>query len=127
MSDKEKEKPLRNPNRARDHLANERTYLAWIRTAVSLMGFGILIVKLRFDPLGATRGHGWELGLMFAVAGIVVTIGANRHYFQGLRAIEADTFQPASQWITACTALIALVGVGVLIYLFTSPAAPVLP
>ena len=36
MSDIEKEKPFRNPNRARDHLANERTYLAWIRTAVSL-------------------------------------------------------------------------------------------
>jgi len=116
-----------NPNRARDHLANERTYLAWIRTAVSLMGFGILIVKLRFDPLGAGRGHGWELGLVFAVAGIVMTVGANRHYFQGLRNIEADTFQPASQWITACTFLIALVGVGVLIYLFTSPAAPALP
>ena len=31
----------------RDHAANERTYLAWIRTALALMGFGLLIE--RFD------------------------------------------------------------------------------
>ena len=33
---------------ASDHLANERTFLAWFRTAISLLGFGILIAKLRF-------------------------------------------------------------------------------
>lgn len=117
----------KNPNRARDHLANERTYLAWIRTAVSLMGFGILIVKLRFDPSGGPRGHGWELGLVFAVAGLIMTLSANRHYFQGLRAIESDTFEPARHWIIACSALVCIVGLGILVYLFTSPAAPVLP
>jgi len=127
MSDTTKEKPLRNPNRARDHLANERTYLSWIRTAVSLMGFGILIVKLRFDPSGGPRGHGWELGLIFAVAGIVMTVGANRRYFQGLRAIEEDAFEPARHWVTACTTLVAIVGLGVLLYLFATPAAPQFP
>lgn len=30
---------------AADHLANERTFLAWIRTSVALMGFGFVIVK----------------------------------------------------------------------------------
>lgn len=28
-----------------DHLANERTFLAWIRTSVGLMGFGFVVVK----------------------------------------------------------------------------------
>ena len=37
----------RNPNRIRDHLANERTYLAWMRSAISLLGFGVLIVRIR--------------------------------------------------------------------------------
>jgi putative membrane protein len=32
----------------RDHLANERTYLAWIRTGIATMGFGVVIAKLRF-------------------------------------------------------------------------------
>ena len=28
-----------------DHLANERTFLAWIRTAIGIMGFGFVVVK----------------------------------------------------------------------------------
>ncbi len=34
-----------SPNSIRDHLANERTFLAWIRTSIALMGFGFVIVK----------------------------------------------------------------------------------
>lgn len=31
--------------RTREHLANERTFLAWIRTSISLIGLGFVIVK----------------------------------------------------------------------------------
>lgn len=31
---------------ARDHLANERTFLAWVRTALAVVGLGVLIGKL---------------------------------------------------------------------------------
>lgn len=31
--------------RASDHLANERTFLAWIRTSIGIIGFGFLVVK----------------------------------------------------------------------------------
>lgn len=31
---------------ARDHLANERTFLAWIRTALAVIGLGVLLGKL---------------------------------------------------------------------------------
>src|ERR1700689_5438043 len=34
--------------RVRDHLANERTYLAWTRTGVAIMGFGVVIARLRY-------------------------------------------------------------------------------
>lgn len=30
---------------AKDHLANERTFLAWIRTSIGLMAFGFVIEK----------------------------------------------------------------------------------
>ena len=30
-----------NPNRARDHLANERTFLAWVRTGIATIIFRI--------------------------------------------------------------------------------------
>ncbi len=28
-----------------DHLANERTYLAWVRTSIGIMAFGFVVVK----------------------------------------------------------------------------------
>ena len=32
-------------NNASDHLANERTFLAWIRTSIGIMAFGFVVVK----------------------------------------------------------------------------------
>lgn len=34
---------------ARDHLANERTFLAWVRTALGLVGLGVLLERLGAD------------------------------------------------------------------------------
>jgi uncharacterized membrane protein YidH (DUF202 family) len=30
---------------ASDHLANERTFLAWVRTSIGIMAFGFVVVK----------------------------------------------------------------------------------
>ncbi len=40
-------------DRFNDHAANERTYLAWVRTVLAIAGFGILIDRIA--PTGATR------------------------------------------------------------------------
>ena len=37
-----------------DHAANERTFLAWVRSAVAIMGFGFLVEK--FDLFVKTAG-----------------------------------------------------------------------
>lgn len=37
-----------NPNRVRDHLANERTYLSWMRMAIALLGVGVIVVRYEF-------------------------------------------------------------------------------
>ncbi|OYV75664.1 MAG: hypothetical protein B7Z66_11940 [Chromatiales bacterium 21-64-14] len=46
----------------RGHAANERTYLAWIRTAVALMAFGFVIEKFDLFVRFITRGHGGSQG-----------------------------------------------------------------
>ena len=38
-------KPGKENTRAREHLANERTLLAWIRTAIALMGLGFVVAR----------------------------------------------------------------------------------
>jgi len=43
-------------NRLSTWLANERTWLAWVRTAVSLIGFGIVILKLDDDVITQILG-----------------------------------------------------------------------
>ncbi|MER5916344.1 DUF202 domain-containing protein [Streptomyces sp. NPDC001982] len=42
-----------DPSHARDHLANERTYLAWLRTSANVMALGLAVAK--FIEYGHTR------------------------------------------------------------------------
>jgi putative membrane protein len=115
-----------NPNRTRDHLANERTYLSWIRTAVALLGFGVVIVRLRYllPPGVATHGHGWQLGLLMAVVGVLLVLLATAHYFHVRHAIEVDSYEPSGRWIIACSFVITLIGAGVILYLYNSSGLP---
>jgi putative membrane protein len=40
-----------------DHAANERTFLAWVRTAIAIMAFGFLVEKFDlFVEMAGTRG-----------------------------------------------------------------------
>ncbi|RYZ32693.1 MAG: DUF202 domain-containing protein [Propionibacteriaceae bacterium] len=58
----------------RDLLANERTYLAWLRTAVSLMVVGLAVARL-LDP-----GHRGPLvaGILLIAVGAVGVVYATR-------------------------------------------------
>nr|WP_233219786.1 DUF202 domain-containing protein [Pleurocapsa sp. CCALA 161] len=78
-----KKSQRRSSSRVRDHLANERTYLAWMRTAIALMGFGVVIVRLRLlnPPTTNTPGSSWKLGLIFSLVGLATVILSTYHYF----------------------------------------------
>lgn len=120
--------PPSNPNRVRDHLANERTFLAWIRTAVALMGFGVLIVRLRYllPPDMQERRHGWELGLLFALVGLLAVLLSTAEYFAVRKAIETDSYEPKARWILLLSLAISLIGAGVIYYLLVAaPPGPV--
>lgn len=121
-----KEKTRRpNPSRVRDHLANERTYLAWMRTAISLMGFGVVIVRLRVfhPPLLPTPGNGWKLGLLFSVVGLLTVLLSTKHYFGVRHDIDYDTYEPTDRWVILFSLAIALLGAGVIYYIFTVPSS----
>jgi putative membrane protein len=114
----------RNPNRIRDHLANERTYLSWMRSAIALMGFGVLIVRLRIlrPPLAPQPpGNGWKLGLAFAIVGLLAVLLSTQHYFAVRDDIEEDTYEPPDRWVILSSLAVSLLGVGVIYYVFTVP------
>jgi putative membrane protein len=117
----------RSSSRVRDHLANERTYLAWMRTAIALMGFGVVIVRLRFfkPPAITTPGNGWKLGLIFSLVGLATVILSTYHYFAVRRDIDEDRYQPPDRWVLIFSLTITLLGAGVIYYVFTLPLNPI--
>ena len=54
-------------DRFQEHAANERTFLSWVRTAVAVAGFGLLIEKLPSGPGGGATTGTALLGLSAAL------------------------------------------------------------
>lgn len=121
-----KQQGRRNPSRVRDHLANERTYLAWIRTAIALMGFGVVIVRLRHfqPPLVPHPGTGWKLGLVFSLVGLLTVLLSTHHYFAVRHDIDADTYEPPDRWVILFSLALTFLGAGVIYFVFTAPLNP---
>jgi putative membrane protein len=114
----------RNSDRVRDHLANERTYLAWMRSAIALMGFGVLIVRLRIlrPPIAPQPpGNGWKLGLVFSIVGLVTVLLSTQHYFSVRHDIDEDEYEPGDRWVILFSLALLLLGAGVIYYVFTIP------
>jgi putative membrane protein len=118
-------KPV-NPNRTRDHLANERTYLAWMRSAIALTGLGVVIVRLRIlrPPIAPQPpGAGWKLGLAFSIVGLLGILFSVQHYFSVRNSIESDTYNPPDREVILSGLVILLLAIGVIYYVFTVPLA----
>jgi len=60
-------------NRFQEHAANERTFLAWIRTGVAIAGFGILVEKLP-----ATSNSTWTGLALVAMSATLVVLSTLR-------------------------------------------------
>jgi putative membrane protein len=113
----------RRSDRVRDHLANERTYLAWMRSAIALMGFGIVIVRIRMfqPPMMPSTGISWKLGLAFAVVGLLTVWLSTQHYFGVRRDIDEDTYEPGDRWVMLFSLAVLLLGAGIIYYVFATP------
>jgi putative membrane protein len=98
-----------------------------MRTAISLMGFGVVIVRLRFfkPPATTTPGNGWKLGLIFSLVGLATVILSTYHYFAVRRDIDEDTYEPPDRWVLIFSLTITLLGAGVVYYVFTLPLNPI--
>ncbi len=120
---------MRNPNRIRDHLANERTFLAWMRSGIALLGFGVLIVRIRLlrPPLAPQPpGNGWRLGLAFPLVGLLMVVLSAFHYFGVRNDIEDDTYDPPDRWVLLATLVLLALGSCVVYYVFQVPFDPAL-
>ncbi|MCZ2830116.1 DUF202 domain-containing protein [Modestobacter sp. VKM Ac-2986] len=90
-------------------LANERTLLAWLRTALALVAGGVAMTQ--FVPeLGVPAG-GPAVSVALVLAGGVTAVAGHRRYRRNERAIAADEPLPvstAAAWVTGLVALLAV-------------------
>jgi len=122
-----------DPNRARDHLANERTFLAWVRTGVAIVVFGFAIgrfaVAIReFAPTRGSASRTPELSVEFGtiamIAGVLLTLAGLLRYHRTRAQLESGKFEPAGFVIDMVGILAALFGLalaGYLVYIERLP------
>jgi putative membrane protein len=89
-------------------LANERTYLAYLRTALACYAGGLSAVQ--FLDLGPDRWPARIIGVVLVTAGIVVTAGAFRRWQQNLTAMRRGSPLPVTRLPLMLGATIAMVG-----------------
>jgi putative membrane protein len=98
-------------SRARTHLANERTFLAWLRTGLSLLAVGM--AAARFLPLDLVPGVPYVtlFSILLVLSGTAMVIfGANR-YIAANREIEAGALAPAIAPIVVIALVVAVLGI----------------
>ena len=110
-------------SRLREHLANERTFLAWLRTSISLIGFGLAIARfsLFLRQLQTTTAHqtlknnsifnSENLGLCLVIVGIIVIALAAWRYNRVFRQIERADYRPSRVFIWFLSIIVMLLGV----------------
>lgn len=95
---------------AREHLANERTLLAWVRTGVSLISFGLVV-----ERIGAQIGSAGASGLFgigLAVLGCISLVMGTVQFLRSRRGIATNSFVPAAAaYLVVVAGSLALAGV----------------
>ena len=86
--------------RFNDHAANERTFLAWVRTAIAVVGFGIAGARL-----GGTEPVPWADVLVLGSGALVVALAYLRMLIVRRR---IDSQDAATDEATPADALLAL-------------------
>jgi len=114
-----------------DHAANERTFLAWVRTAIAVMAFGFLIE--RFDLIVAAMaprlkpeslntpnsGFANAAGFAFILLGVAMIGVAAIRFFRIAKEIERDEAvrSSGSLFDLVLASLLSLLGLSLLLYL----------
>lgn len=106
----------------RDHLANERTMLAWVRTSITIIGLGFLVGRLLAGPGAA--GAGLALAIFLVLVGTAAAMLGLRRFSIVEAQIDQDAYRPSFRVHALLTAAIALAGVSIVVYLLLWPAGP---
>jgi putative membrane protein len=122
-----------------DHAANERTFLAWIRTGIAVIAFGFVVEKFNLfmivlvstlSPEAAsrlwidrlTKPFGRYDGIALVVVGVGVIFVAALRFYRTAKLIDDPEPRPAldTRVELAFSAILALLTTGLCVYLVLS-------
>lgn len=120
-----------SPYKPNDHLANERTYLAWVRTGIGIMAFGFVVVKfsLFVKQIGLvlqtkihTPSHGYSsiIGVILVVLGAMSILFSFWQYRKTEQQLKTGKYEPTTVLTTILTGVILLISVLLIAYLLQS-------
>ena len=126
MDENRKHEEVQDP---RVHMAGERTLLAWIRTGLSMMGFGFVIARfgMFLRELAATTasarppsvGLSLWIGAAIVILGVAVNLAAAMQHARFLRRLsQGKPYQPSSWSLGLIVSIaLAMLGIGMTAYL----------
>lgn len=111
---------------ANDHLANERTFLAWIRTSIAIMGFGFVVVKFSLfvqqlslamgkEVVLPAKGYSPVIGIFLVVIGALMALLSFIRYRTIEKHLRRGTYFPSFLLSLLLTMAIVLVS-GLLVW-----------
>jgi putative membrane protein len=113
----------------RVYFAAERTFLAWIRTGLGLMGVGFAVSRFglflrefsatQHTPAQTSTTHSVITGVALVALGVLINIVSVINHLSVIKKLSTCTWQPghASRTAVALAILLALLGMGMAIYL----------
>jgi uncharacterized membrane protein YidH (DUF202 family) len=139
MTEMTEDKKIAKVRNRRVHMANERTFLAWIRTSIGIMAFGFVVEKFgifirQFSCLLGSRpefkgafgnvqpspGYSAVFGIFLIGLGALMGIMAFIRYKKVEKQIDEDTYQTSLLLDIMLTLSILAIGIFLVIYLIHS-------
>ncbi len=119
------------PDRSTQYLANQRTFLAWLRTSLALIGLGFVVSRfgLFLRELGirtkesiiaqsSIHSHSSLLGITMVFLGAAIIIYALKNYLETNKAIQRGTYTPKDSPIYALSIGVVIFSIVLAYYLF---------
>ena len=124
MTERHRHREIPEEHRAAQHLDNERTFLAWVRTNVALISLGIVLARLSpsLSAAGAVNAgritaKTVPLGIVLVVFGTLVTVLAAWRYDKVNREIEAGFVKTDRALVWFVTLAIVLLSAAAIAYM----------
>jgi len=135
MPEKTEEKKSARLLNRRVHMANERTFLSWIRTSIGIMAFGFVVEKFALfikqmqmilgtaavgTAAPVSHGYSGVVGILLICFGTLMSLLAFIRFKKVERQIDEDGYRTSLTLDLVLTIMVVMIGISLAVYLVMS-------